>query len=802
MKVPISWLKEYVAFEDSPQGLADKLTFSGIEVEGIETVGGDFAGLVVGEVVQVDAHPQADRLTVCRVTTGDAEHQVVCGAPNAAVGLKAPFAPIGTVLPNGMKMKKAKIRGIESFGMLLAEDELGLSDDHTGLLELDAAWAAGTPLAEVLGPPETVLDLEITPNRPDCLSLIGIAREVAALYGTSLRWPTVELVEGDAPVTDRVRVDVEDTAACPRYTARYISGVQVRPSPEWMQRRLTLAGVRPINNVVDITNYVMLECGHPLHAFDYGRVAGGHVVVRRARAGETMQTLDESERKLTPDMLVIADDQAAVAVAGVMGGAGSEIRESTDAVLLESACFDPLLVRSVSRSLALSTESSYRFERGVDAETVDWASRRAAALLAEWGGGVVARGVIDCYPAPAPTRSVRCEWEYVRKVTGMAVDNPTITAILSALELQVDESDEVGFTVRVPSFRGDLERRVDIVEEIARMHGLDQIPTPPPRAQMIPGAHDRPVRALRALKARLVGLGLREIMNYSLTSPALLELFSTADADERVALPNPISADQSVLRPSLLPQMVETMGRNHARQIPEALLFEAGRVFRRAASGDGVAEADRISLGLMGPVGRGPYAKRAAITGPEMFSWMKGLIEHLVAGQGLGALSVALAEHPEFEPGQGVDLVVDGEVVGRMGLLRAAIRREWRLSQPVAVAELSTAALLQAEGRPVRAKAVPVYPAIARDMALVVDARVSHADILGVIRENAQKDLEKIELFDIFESEAIGSGRKSMAYSVTYRSHTRTLTDEDANAYHDQVKDALRRELDVAIREN
>jgi phenylalanyl-tRNA synthetase beta chain len=381
MRLPISWLKEYVDYNDTPQGLAEKLTLSGTEVEGIETVGGTFEGVVVGEILRVEKHPNADKLTLCTVNTGTGEVTVVCGAPNARAGMMAPFAPAGVTLPNGLKLEKRKVRGVESCGMLCAEDELKLSDDHTGLMELDAGFAPGTPLAEVLGPPDTVLELEITPNRPDCLSVLGIAREVAALYGTKVRRPEVALREEGDPVEKQTSVEIRDADGCPRYTARILKNVKIGPSPAWMKRRLEMSGIRAINNVVDITNYVMLECGQPLHAFDQKLLKEGRIVVRRFGDGEKLATLDGVERPMDAGMLVIADARRPVAVAGVMGGAGSEIHDDTETVLLESAFFKPQDNRATSKRLGLSTESSYRFERGVDIESVEWASRRAAALL-------------------------------------------------------------------------------------------------------------------------------------------------------------------------------------------------------------------------------------------------------------------------------------------------------------------------------------------------------------------------------------------------------------------------------------
>lgn len=691
MKVPLNWLKEYVPFEDAVEGLADRLTFSGVEVEGIETVG----------------------------------------------------------------------------------------HDETA--------------------PDTVLDLEITPNRPDCLCLLGIAREVAALYGVPLKRPAVEWTANGPAVEGLTHVQVSDPTACPRYTARILHEVQIGPSPDWMQQRLTLAGIRPINNVVDITNYVMLETGHPLHAFDQSLLAGGGVVVRRAAAGEKIVTLDEVERTLTPEMLVIADQERAVAIAGVMGGAGSEIRDNTWTVLLESAAFDPDRTRRTSRDLALSTESSYRFERGVDPATVEWASQRAAALMVAHAGAVAAQGVVDVYPQPVPVRQVQARWSFIRELTGMAVSNAEIAQHLTSIELDLTAQDEQGFTVAIPSFRGDLEREVDIVEEVARLHGLDHIPTPPPRAERVPGAEDRGPRAVMALKSRLAGLGLREIMNYSLTAPALLDLFNPADHSARVVLPHPISADQSVLRPSLIPHMAETLARNHARQIEEALFFEHGRVYGQVA--DGVHEEDRVAVGLLGPVGRDRCHKRTPPTSEEMFTWLKGLMERLFEAQGLSQWQLNPVDVPGFAPGQVVAVKIGEQSIGVLGLLHADIRREWRLPAPVGLAEWSATPLLRQGEAVARAQDVPVYPAIDRDMALMVDAGVTHAMIMEVIHHAAGPELEQVDLFDIFTGKNIGPGRKSMAYRLRYRAADRTLTDTEANTYHDGVKDAIRRELGVVIRE-
>ena len=812
MRVLISWLKDYVDFADTPKGLADKLTFSGLEVEGLETHGCAAPGVVVGEILSVDRHPNADKLTLCHVNFGAGQLTVVCGAPNARVGLKAPFASAGVTLPNGLTLKKTKIRGVVSEGMLCAPDELGLSQDHAGLLELDARWAPGTPLAEVLGPPETVLEIEVTPNRPDCLCLLGIAREVAALYGTRLRRPDIQLAENEPGVEQLTSVAVEDAAGCPRYTARILSGVRIGPSPAWMQRRLELAGVRAINNVVDITNYVMLECGQPLHAFDQALLAEGRIVVRRARPGETMATLDGVGRELTPALLVIADARQPVAVAGVMGGAGSEIRATTRTVLLESACFQPALIRATARRLGLTTESSYRFERGVDLEGVAWASRRAAALMAELAGAHAARGVVDVGAGRPAPRVIRCRYDVIRARTGMGISDEQIRAIFQRLELTVGTAAASaaadGVTppvhgaceVTVPSFRPDLEREVDLVEEVARLHGLDQIPAPAPRAQIVVGAEDRSTQAQTLCRQHLAGLGLREIMNYSFVAAPLLDLFDPADAPRRLVLPNPVSQEEAVLRTALAPQLVATLGRNHARQIPEAALFEIGRVFWRDAQGR-PAEEERLAIGLTGAVSRAGLDRRQPPSAEETFLGLKGLWAALLQALGLRQWTCQAAPCPYGEEGWSVALSLDDQFAGTLCLLRGELARGWRLTAPVALLEVRLAPLLRHVFESRRLVATAPYPAIRRDMALIVSQALRHEEIVQLIRRVAPPELENVELFDIFADDNLGAGRKSMAYACTYRASDRTLTDVEANAYHAGVKMAVKAQLGVEVRE-
>lgn len=802
MRVPLEWLRELVEFDDTPEGLAERLTFGGIEVEAIERVGSDFAGVVAAEVRAVERHPQADRLTVCRVWDGATERTVVCGAPNVRAGGRYALALPGTTLPNGVTLRVARIRGVESHGMLCAEDELGLSEDHTGLFELPADTAPGTPLRDILGGPDVVLDLEITPNRPDCLSLLGVAREVAALYRRPLRPPSLEVPEtAEDRIADAVTVEVAARDLCPRYTARWIRGVTVGPSPRWMQTRLTRAGIRPINNVVDITNYVLLELGQPLHAFDLERLEGRVVRVRRAAPGETIQTLDGQTRELDDSMLVIADAAGPVAVAGVMGGERSGISSSTREILLESASFAPASIRATSRRLGLVSESSYRFARGVDPELADAASRRACALLMRLAGGRVARGVADVYPEPVRPWRVELRMSRLRGMLGIEVAADTVAETLRALGLEVRPEPGERLVATVPSFRGDLRIEADLVEEFARLHGLDRIPAAAPSAHIVPDADDRPARAASEVRETFRALGLVEIMNYSLTSERLLDRFGLDAPPARVRLPNPISADQAVLRTSLLPQMVETLGRNRARQVPDAAFVEFGRVFERRADGS-VAEEDRVAVGLMGSIGRGPLARRPPPGEVEALRWIKGVLESAAAALRAPPPRLAPAPAPAFEPGLGFELRLgaDGEPVGRVGIVRRALTVEWKIYEPVAIAELRLGALTGGLGAVPAPVPPPPFPCTVRDLAMIVPRSVRHEQVEEVMRRAAPPLLERIELFDVYEGAGVPEGMKSLAYSLTWRAPDRTITDDEVQRAHCAVAEAVVRELGARLR--
>lgn len=803
MKVPLRWLNDYVDLHDlTPGQVAERLTFSGVEVEGIEPVGHDYAGLVVGEVRSVRAHANADRLRLCEVFDGETTRTVVCGAHNFGVGDKAAFAPVGAVLPDGTVLRKAKIRGEVSHGMLLAEDELGLSDDHAGILLFDRGLAPGTPLGDCLPGPDVVLDLEITWNRPDCLSLIGIARELAALLKRPLKVPEARLDEQGPPIEKAVGgVTVEDSAGCPRYTARVLADVRNGPAPLWMRQRLMYAGVRSISALVDVTNYVMLECGQPLHAFDLNKLSGRQIIVRRARPGECLETLDGEQRRLSPAMLVIADADKAVAVAGVMGGAASEVDGTTRAVLLESASFDAPGVKQTAYALGMHTESAHRFERGVDLERAEWASRRASGLMADLTGGRVTRGVVDVRVAPSPPRTVTLRFDRARQVAGFDLSGEAMTVILEGLGLECLAQDGEQCRMRIPGFRPDLAIEADLIEEVVRMHGLDAVPRIAPAAPVISEIDDAGYRMEQRCRELLLGLGFTEALHYSFTASNTLDGWDERDAASRVQLPNPVSADYAVMRPSLLPQLVESLGRNHARQVPALALFEIGRVFRRDDDGKAV-ESTHLAMGLYGPAGRDGLDRRRPVDPEEAFFWLKGALEALFRSLGCPQpVFTAEAEHPAFRPGYAARLVLGDQAIGVIGLVDAKRLHRYRLHAPMAVVEVALAPVLSPRPTASTLRPPPAFPAVVRDIALIVGAGINHAQIVALMHRNAPKELTSVALFDSFKSDEIGTGKRCLGYSLEYRSDTRTLTDEEVNQLYQPVVAALRSEPDIEIRD-
>ena len=759
MKFTYNWLKQYVDFDWSPQELSERLTFAGIEVESVVIVGGGaLEQVVVCQILSSEKHPNADKLSVCRVTDGKAERQIVCGAKNYKVGDKVALALPGVTLPNGVTIKEAKLRGVESQGMMCSGKELGISEDAEGLLILPDDTPVGIKLSEALGGADTVFDIEVTPNRPDWLSVIGIAREVSALTGNPVRLPQVSLTEDAEPVEKVTSIKVEAPDMCPRYSARLIRGVKIGPSPAWLKRTLDKVGLRSINNVVDVTNYVLVECGQPLHAFDYNLLAEHRIVVRRAENGERFVAIDESKHELSSEMLVIADAKRVVALAGVMGGKDSEINDNTTDVLLESAYFSPVNIRRTSKQLGLSSESSYRFERGADIGSVIWASNRAAALIQQVAGGAIARGVVDALAKPIEKRRIRCRYSQVNRLLGIEVPPATVKDIFLRLGLSaVAAPDKRGHSTdsiefEVPTYRVDLEREADLIEEVCRIHGVEKVPARMQSATVAVSEFDAKWDGIAGVREKLTALGFHEAMNQTMV------------AEGELNLQNPLSTEMTALRASLVPGLLANLRTNVTRHQFDLKLFEIGRVF----AGDGT-ESLHLALAVTGR--REPHSwEQGAREAKLDYFDVKGALEELGATAGIRQVPVAQARKLDLR-----DSVFVAELP--LDLLLAAKREERSFREP------------------------PKFPAVVRDMALVVAENVTHAGVVAVIESCRNKCLERIELFDIFRGGTIPTGKKSLAYSLTFRAADRTLTDAEVNEAHEQIKQLLRQQLQCEIRE-
>ena len=807
MKITYNWLAQYIDFDWPPEELSERFTMLGLEVEKLERVGGGYEGVVAAEVLSREPHPNADRLSLCRVSDGKGERQIVCGATNFKPGDKVPLILPGNALPTSSGsgkpsvIKAGKIRGVVSEGMLCSGKELGVSEDADGLMILDSRAQAGQPFANYLGveSADYVLDLEVTPNRPDWNSVIGIAREVGALTGGALKLPSVELEETEEPVAERVCVRIEDVALCPRYSARLIRNAKVVPSPSWMRSLLEKIGIRSINNVVDATNFVMMETGQPLHAFDYRQLAVGKngvviISVRKSRDGESFVTLDGQEHRLPREAIVISDEEKALALGGIMGGLNSEISESTQEVLLESACFLPQSIRSTSKKLGIRTDASYRFERGADPEIVDWASRRAAGLICEASGGVLLAGAADAYPNPTSPARISLRYEKTNRLLGVEIPGKEQASLLQRLGLRQDAASESSSEFWVPSFRADLKREVDLIEEVARLYGVDRIPATPPRATVGGHEHDKLHDRLSLARRILVGQGLREIQAQTLISDQAAGIPSGL---ELLALEHPLSSDMNVLRPSLLPGLVEALRRNANHGLADAALFEAGSVF--FLHNGRLAEEERLALALTGSCFPLFWTKEKEAGDFDLFD-LKGRLELLLEALGVRGAQWHRAESsaaPFVEEGR---FSLGKQVIGRLGQMQPSLAAPLDLKNPVLLAELDLRLLLARRGGGKSFQALPMFPSVRRDAAMLVDESVSHAEVLRAVKKAKPNFLQTIELFDVFRGEGIPKGKKSLAYAFVYRDRRRTLKDEEVAAAHAKVIRRLQAEVAAELR--
>ncbi len=779
MKISVNWLKDHVTLPESVDELADRLTLAGLEVESVAKSGADFPNVVVGQILSSDPHPNADRLSVCRVADGS-EHprQIVCGAKNYQVNDKVPVALPGAVLPGDFKIKVGKLRGVESEGMLCSAKELRLAEDADGLLILPTDAVVGAAIG-TLFPADSVFEIEITPNRPDWLSHVGVAREIGALTGAALKLPAAP----DVPTKeDSVIAKTADAEICPFYSLRRISGVRVGPSPDWLRQRLVAVGLRPINNVVDVTNYVMFELGQPLHAFDAAKTTST-LTARAAEAGERMKALDGETYTLRAGDGVIADSNGVVAIAGVMGGTESGVTESTNDILLESAFFVAPRVRRTSRELGISSESSYRFERGVDPAGVLRASARAAALIVEVAGGTADESVVVAGKSPSASVPVRLRYERCRNLLGSKISNAEINAAITALGLGRASGDETESTWTVPSFRGDVTREVDLIEEVIRLTGIDKLEgtisgSPAPSSES-----DQAYDDSMELRHRLRGEGFSEARTGALVA-------GEVDPD-LIRLRNPLGEEQATLRGSMVEALLATTHRNLNHGVESIRLFEIGRVFSTGEE----EELRKVAFVMTGPRSAGTWrdGDQKAV---DLYD-LKGVIEALVPGVTWNPIA-----HPSF--GLALEMIVGGFVAGIAGQLTPTAAREIDARDAVLVAEVRLDCLEVAASRAPTVRPLPKFPAISRDFAAILPSEIEWDRVQSCVRGGREELLESVRLFDVFADatgEKLGVGKKSLAFSLTFRSPERTLTTDEVNEVCDRLKTRLRSELPIEFRE-
>ncbi|MEM1043268.1 MAG: phenylalanine--tRNA ligase subunit beta [Bacteroidota bacterium] len=826
MNISTNWLADYVEHDLAPDDLAEALTMLGLEVESVETHGRDLGGVVVGHVLYTQQHPNADRLRLCEVDLGP-EHsadgspvQIVCGAPNVATGQKVPVATVGTtlMLPSRktgelepVTLKKAKLRGEESNGMICAEDELGLGTDHDGILVLDADAPAGQPFADYLAErgrtaSDAVLDVAITPNRPDAVSHIGVARDVAAVTEGSLTKPEVEIPAPGGEAAEAFAVEIEAPEVCHRYVGMLVRGVTVDESSDWLKARLEAVGLRPRNNVVDATNYVMHEVGQPLHAFDFQTLAGAKIVVRQTEGEATFTTLDDAERTLPAGTLMICDAERPVAIAGVMGGQNSEVSDATTDVLIESAYFDPTSVRTTAKALGMQTDASYRFERGVDPAGQAWAAARAAELIRDLAGGTIVPGSVDAHPVPPEPREVTLRPSRLTRLLGVEIPTGEVKRLLTAIGFQIEDAG-ANLKATVPTFRPDVEREIDVIEEVARLWGFDRVPTP--GGAVVPYAPPRPDRAAQLrerVRQHLVGLGFREVYTNSLipapTAAAFADVELVGVEMDPVETVNAISREMNALRPSLLPGLLGAMAYNQNRDAGALRFFEFGHVYGRTDSPanviEGYHEHTALILGMSGP---------AQVSGADQdergvdFFDLKGVVQHLL--RSLGIEDTGEVAGPEANERTAYRLFLDyaGQRLGVLARTSDALGEASDLQETVYFAELNwnaLAGLLTA--RPAtRYAPISRAPAVDRDLAVIVEQSAPVGPLLATIRTAGGDLLQSVRVFDLYEGDRIEAGKKSVAFALRFGAD-KTLTDKVVDKRVRAIVDRLGREHGAELR--
>ena len=795
MRAPLSWIREFTPLVAEVVDIVSALNQLGLEVEGVEQPGEEITGVIVARVLDVEPHPNADKLSLVDVTTGDGQTRVVCGAPNVVAGMVVPYAPSGATLPGGFTLEQRKIRGQVSDGMLCSAKELGLGDDHSGILGLDPTAELGADVRDVLDLDDVIFDVAITPNRPDAMCIVGVARELAAHFSLDFQLPE-PIAPTDASVSSDITVVIEDAARCPRYLGR-VARVRMGPSPVWMAQRLVKAGMRPISNVVDVTNYVLLERNQPLHAFDLSRLAGRGIVVRAADDGETMTTLDDVERSLTREDLLICDaGRAPQAIAGIMGGSTSEVSDATTEILLESAYFERMGIARSSKRLKLRSESSARFERGIDPEAVARNAERAMELLVDVAAAQVAADACDVYPAPVERARIRLRASRVNAVLGTDLDDEDVWSSLAPLGIELDDDgagDGDTVTAIVPTFRPDLDREIDLVEEVARRIGFDRIGRTLPDTHGQVGMLTVRQQERRLVADALVGMGLSEAITLSLVAPADLER-AGAPLDRIVRATNPLRAEESVLRTAVLPGLLRAVAGNRAQGLTDVALFEMGRVFLtpldhgRAGDDPLPDEPEHVALAWAGAIRRRPVEDDRAVDVYDALDAVTVVLDALA----IHDVVLEPASLTGYRAGRSARVLVDGHDAGTVGEVAPTVLDALGLDAPVVAAELVLDTLLDAARRDRTFRAPSRFPASTIDLAFVVDDTVAAADVVRTVRTVVPDDLlEDVRPFDVFRSDSLGAGRRSVAFALRYRAPDRTLTDTELGTLRQQVIDAV-----------
>jgi phenylalanyl-tRNA synthetase beta chain len=805
MKAPLSWLREFVDIDLDITQLAERLALTGTEVERVCEVGvpggpENLSRFVVGKVLDRQRHPDADKLSVCTVDVGEPEPRtIVCGAPNVAAGQTVAVVLPGGVMPDGTKIRDAKLRGVPSAGMIMSESELGLAAKSPGIMELPEEWQAGDLLIDYFAISDQVLEVEVTPNRPDCLSIRGLAREIAAITGKPFEEDEYcTFPWGDRAVDEDIAIEVHDPDLCPRYAGRIIRGVTIADSPLWMKALISHAGMRPISNVVDVTNYVLWALGQPLHAFDLETISGRRIVVRRARPGEELVTLDNELRRLTPDMLVIADAEKASVVAGVMGGLESEIKETTTDILLEAANFSGPSIMRTESTLGLRSEASTRYEKGLDPEMIPLAMDMACCLFHKLCGGTVSVGTIDVRTPPRPQIVLKLRPARVAHVMGATIDRDEIGDILVSLGCEV-EDDGDDFTVLAPPFRADLEREIDLVEEIARIHGLEQVPSTLPCRRQGRGGLTTRQSALRRVDDLLTGAGLTQVIPYSFVDEKWPDTLRLASDDPRrafVRIANPLSADQAVMRTMLLPGLLATAQRNVAVREERVHIFESGRVFL-PSSGQLPEERTRAAILIHGPWEVDAWLKTNVTVD---YYLVKGIVERLCGALG-ATLDYAAAEEPFLHPGKSaVVRDAQGRPAGWLGEVHPLVLQSYDLRSPAVAAELELDVLLDSVAEIATFRDLLAYPAVEQDLAVVVDSAVAAAQVVGCLRSAGGDLLENVAVFDLYEGAQVGAGKKSLALRVSFRAADRTLNEAEVSELRARIVKQLKQAVGGELR--